>query len=99
MTKYTLNDIRRIEKQFIPCPFCGQKPTIIFTDDEGNWKDQQSEEYLDDPWSGLSFSICHDNEDCPISPCEMDCGFPIYGAYYDSPEEAVNDWNESLTKK
>ncbi len=96
-TKYTLKYLRKVEEGFIPCPFCGKKPTIVFSDDEGNWKDQDSEEYLQDAWSGLCFSICHENEDCPIEPPEIDMG-RVYSGCYDTPEEAVEDWNEHLKK-
>ncbi len=94
---FTLEDIRKAEQDFIPCPFCNKKPTIVFSDDECNWKDQDSEEYLQDPWSGLCFSICHDNEECPIVPTHCDNG-PVYGNCYDTPEEAVEDWNKHLKK-
>ena len=95
MKKYTIEDIRRVEQDFIPCPFCKEKPKIVFSDDEGNWKDQDSEEYLQDPWSGLCFSICHENKYCPIEPAEIDMG-RVYAGCYDTPEEAVEDWNKHL---
>ena len=97
MKHFTLEDIRKAEQNFIPCPFCEEKPKIVFSDDECNWKDQDDEEYLTNPWSGLCFSIRHDNRECPICPCEMENG-PVYESCYDTPEEAVNDWNDSLKK-
>lgn len=97
MKHYTLEDIRKAEQDFIPCPFCHKKPTIVFSDDECNWKDQNSEEYLQDPWSGLCFSICHENKKCPIEPCEIDMGH-VYSGCYDTPGEAVKAWNNSIKK-
>lgn len=68
-----------------PCPFCGGKFHAHLCDDEGNPKE---EEYLEDPWSGLSYMVIHDsttgaNEDCPM--------FRLYGCYYDSIESA-EEW-------
>ena len=97
MMKYTLEKIRKIEQDFIPCPFCKQKPTIVFSDDECNWKDQDSEEYLNDPWSGLCFMIKHNSDNCPICPPETENG-STFEICYDSPEDAVKDWNNSLMK-
>lgn len=97
MKHFTLEDIRKAEEGFIPCPFCGKKPTIVFSDDEGNWKDQDTEEYLDDPWSGLRFMIEHDSKGCPIEPYESDPG-KTFNNWYDSPKAAVKDWNNSLKK-
>lgn len=96
-SKYTLDYIRKVEQDFIPCPFCKKKPTIVFSDDEGNWKDQDSEEYLQNPWSGLRFMIGHDSEGCPIEPYESDTG-KTFNNWYDTPEAAVKDWNEHLKK-
>lgn len=97
MKHYTLEDLRKAEQDFIPCPFCREKPKIVFSDDEGNWKDQDESGYLDDPWSGLCFWICHIDNDCPITPCEMDNGH-IYNYGYDTPEEAVDNWNKHLSE-
>ncbi len=97
MKHFTLEDIRKAEQDFIPCPFCKKKPKIVFSDDECNWKDQDDVEYLENPWSGLCFMIEHGNENCPIRPCEMDNGH-TYSFGYPSPEEAVEDWNKHLKK-
>ena len=93
--KYTLADIRELNEKFAPCPFCGKKPTLVFSDEEGNWKDQDSEEYLQDPWSGLRFMIEHNSKGCPIEPYGSDPG-RTFNNWYDTPEEAVEDWNNAL---
>ena len=98
MKHFTLEDIRKAEQDFIPCPFCKKKPKIVFSDDEGNWKDQDSEEYLQDPWSGLSFRIAHPALECPIATDDRDYPEATYTWVYDTPEEAVKDWNDSLKK-
>lgn len=94
MKHYTLKHIRQVEKKFIPCPFCGKRPRLVFSDYEGNPKDQDSEEYLCDPWSGLSFWIAHPEENCPIATDYR--GFPesVYFQGYDTPEEALAAWNK-----
>ena len=93
---YTLAHIRRVEGSMTPCPFCGKKPKIFFSDDEGNRKRQDSEEYLKDPWSGLAFWIAHKAEGCPIrttkdDPWDVEDCLP-WG--YDTPEEAAAAWNK-----
>lgn len=72
------------------CPFCGGVAYIIVCDDEGN---HHSDEYEDDPWSGLGFMLYHDekeNPNCPIAhEEEAQCGRFIY----DSRKEAALAWN------
>ena len=94
--KYTLADIRELNGKFAPCPFCGERPRIVFSDDEGNWKDQDDEEYLQDPWSGLSFRIAHPARECPVATDDRDYHESTYNWVYNSPEEAVEDWNNAL---
>jgi len=77
--------------ELYPCPFCMRKPTIIFTDDEGNHRDV---DYLDNQWSGLMFAINHvhaEDLDCPIANNEGEC---INGLRYDTVEELAALWNE-----
>lgn len=75
------------------CPFCGGTVWIATMDDEGN---VHSDDYADEPWSGLSFGLLHgradvsDGELCPIESKE------ILGNYqYDSIDEAVIAWTGS----
>ncbi|AAU85075.1 Lar-like restriction alleviation protein [Bacillus phage BCASJ1c] len=76
-----------------PCPFCGGKASVSVSDDEGN---QRNEEYENDPWSGLSYQIKHDNRsniDCPIAGHAEDGG--IVGTYlYDSRKDLIAAWNK-----
>lgn len=83
------------DKRLRLCPFCGWEARIAVCDDEGNI---HPDEYRDDPWSGLKFSIIHDDSnagvDCPIATCEGD-GF--IGRYtYDTEEEAIAAWNNRV---
>lgn len=83
----------------IPCPFCGHNARIIFTDDEDNYKDQDSSEYLDDPWSGLAFWIQHNDNDCPIATGSVTTKTSWYENEhycwgYDTPQEAAEAWNK-----
>lgn len=73
-----------------PCPFCGGEVTLQVTDDEGNHRD---EDYMNDPWSGLSFALYHDyddNEECPIA---THYGEILGTVLYDSEEEVIKAWN------
>jgi len=97
MKKYTLNGIRKSERRLKKCPFCGKRPKIVFTDDEGNPKNQDSEEYLDEPWSGLYFWISHPEKDCVIRTDWRDRDH--YTWAYDAPEAAVRDWNRRKNDK
>lgn len=76
-----------------PCPFCGGEAKLSVSDDEGNMK---SEEYENDPWSGLSFRIQHDHNDnkgCPIAAYGIEEGGSIGVYLYDNREEAIQAWN------
>lgn len=76
-----------------PCPFCGGKVKIYVSDDEGNYR---PDEYEDDPWSGLTFTLGHPrgkNKDCPIANHDGE----ILGTFlYESREEAAETWNTRL---
>lgn len=79
------------------CPFCGKKPLIYVCDNEGNI---HNDEYIDNPWSGLSFAICHvadlgvDNSlICPIASFEAEM---VGTQLYDSIDELVERWNNRL---
>lgn len=72
-----------------PCPFCGGEVSVVITDDEGNFRD---EDYARDPWSGLSFALYHDNEDnlnCPIS---NHVGEILGSTLYNTEKDAVLAW-------
>jgi hypothetical protein len=79
------------EDKLKPCPFCGQEVDIGISDDEGNYRD---EEYENDPWSGLSFTLIHEHEDsveCPIATHHQE----ILGSrLYESREEVTRAWNK-----
>lgn len=74
-----------------PCPFCGGKVFIGISDDEGN---PRNEDYENDPWSGLSFTLIHENEqneECPIATHNDE----ILGSLlYESRQEATDRWND-----
>lgn len=83
------------DERLKPCPFCGKIPTIYVCDGEGNIHD---ENYQDDPWSGLTYSLYHEygkdqsNDDiCPIAthPNEI-----LGTQLYDSVDELVERWNK-----
>lgn len=78
-----------------PCPFCGGKAKIQICDDEGNLRD---ESYLEDTWSGLSYTIVHDNrenKDCPIANHYEDGG--VVGTFlYESEQELIENWNTRM---
>ena len=80
------------------CPFCGGTVRVIPCDDEGNYP--KDSEYEANPYSGLGYVICHDENDsignCPIA---REVGEGMQGRLiYDSPEEAVEMWNKSRNK-
>lgn len=79
-------------EKFKPCPFCGEMPRILVSDDEGNMR---PDEYEKDPWSGLGFQIEHIavEEDDPICPVATFEGESIGTRIYDSRDEAIEAWN------
>ena len=98
--KTMLERVEMCERRFDKCPFCGEGPRIGIHDEEGNFKgfaeDDRAREYIEDPWSGLSFQIWHPVEFCVVGtedPRES-CGFGGYRRSYDTPEDAVSDWND-----
>jgi hypothetical protein len=89
MTKYeVLRSIKNAKLR--PCPFCGRIPTIIFTDDEGNYHE---EDYLDSQWSGLMFAISHEHVGdfkCPVANHK---GETIGSWQYYTVDELATFWN------
>jgi len=83
----SIEDIESAESRLLCCPFCGEAFSIGICDEEGNRK---TEEYLDDPYSGLSFDIYHDSSDCPIGLADE----PVTGGFYD-----LDKMVESMNKR
>lgn len=87
-----------IDKDILkPCPFCKGKVKIVVCDDEGN---DHSDDYENDPWSGLGYKLRHtdrdvpDGEECPIATYDdEDLGKLIY----DTREEAAKIWNDPIS--
>jgi hypothetical protein len=76
-----------------PCPFCGANIKVVCCDDEGN---THSDDYENDPWSGLGYQLYHDIDDDPNNECPIarHSGEGIMGIFiYDSREEAIEAWN------
>jgi len=78
------------------CPFCGGSVKIVLCDDEGNLRNI---EYLDDPYSGVSYGLQHDcknaSDDCPIADYASDDS--IMGRFlYDTEQEATEAWNRRI---
>lgn len=99
MDKVTPRQVEEAEKKFDGCPWCGVKPRILVMDDEGNPKghfdDDRAIEYMEDPWSGLSFGLDHSYreagaENCLLAGCP---GEPVGSMRYDSLEALVKGWN------
>lgn len=80
----------------LKCPFCGGNVRILVCDDEGNI---HSEEYEDDPWSGLGYQLNHNQNDkigeCPIAT-EDDYDVTLGFCIYDTREEATAAWNKRV---
>lgn len=75
------------------CPFCGGNVHIVICDDEGN---HHTDEYENEPWSGLGFRLEHnesDNPDCPIAHEKYE-GFGLM--IYDTRAEAARAWNRRI---
>lgn len=75
----------------LPCPFCEGEVYVGVFDSEGN---RRTEEYEDDPWSGLAFGLIHSENDalgeCAIATYDGE----MLGMYlYDTREEAIAAWN------
>lgn len=75
-----------------PCPFCGKTPNIVVCDYEGNIHSEIG--YGEDPWSGLSFALMHDNNDeCVVATEKGELlGFNLF----DTREEATDMWNKRI---
>lgn len=70
-----------------PCPFCGEIPKILICDEEGN---VHNEEYINHPYSGLSFALTHTNYECPVGVEEDE----ILGCVlYETIDELEKAWN------
>lgn len=78
------------DKRLKPCPFCGKVPLIYVCDDEGNI---HTDEYMDDPYSGLTFGLCHEESDGQICPIAHYEGEILGTVLYDSIDELVECWN------
>ena len=82
--------VEKAEARLEPCPFCGQSVEIGICDDEGNPHDR---EYLDDPWSGLSFGITHmKDEECLLN-CRGDDDEFVGSRLFKSLDDLVRAWN------
>ncbi len=71
------------------CPFCGKSVHIQLTDNEGNF---HSDDYLDEPYSGVGYVLTHYEEDeveCPIA-CEDGEFLGMY--IYDTKRDAIESW-------
>lgn len=82
-----------MEKELLPCPFCGSEIRIVVCDDEGNIREDN---YEKNPWSGLGYRLYHDvadckNANCPIAGHERNGEMGIW--IYDTREDAIEAWN------
>lgn len=82
-----------MEKELLPCPFCGSEIRIVVCDDEGNIREDN---YEKNPWSGLGYRLYHDvadckNANCPIAGHEGNGEMGIW--IYDTREDAIEAWN------
>lgn len=85
-----VEDVKFMEGLLDTCPVCGKRVEIAILDDEGNPRDL---DYLQDPWSGLSFSISHrENKDCILHADPSD-GEYVGHKLYDNIDELVDAWN------
>lgn len=74
----------------LTCPFCGKKVKVLVCDDEGNI---HSNEYANDPWSGLGFMLAHEESKDVICPIATERGGTLGRLIYDSREEAIKAWD------
>ena len=86
-----------VSKILKPCPFCGEYPSLVVCDSEGNIKgklgNNEALEYEKDPYSGLGYQLAHEYNNlnpCPIATNE---GETVGAIIYDLPLWAVNWWN------
>ena len=85
-----VEDVKFMEGLLDTCPFCGKSVEIAIRDYEGNPRDLY---YLQDPWSGLSFSISHrENKDCILNANPSDWEYVGHKLYYNI-DELVDAWN------
>ena len=85
-----VEEVKFMEGLLDTCPFCGKRVEIAIRDDEGNPRDL---DYLQDPWSGLSFSISHrENKDCILNADPSDWEY-VGHMLYDNLAELVDAWN------
>lgn len=88
--KMTHETVKFMEGMLDTCPFCGKRVEIAILDAEGNPRDL---DYLDEPWSGLSFSLSHrENKECVLyaDPCDEQY---VGNHIYDDLGELVEVWN------
>lgn len=99
MNKVTPRQVEAAEKKLVGCPWCKVKPRIVVMDEEGNPKghfdDDCVAEYMDDPWSGLSFSLDHNYKQKGTAHCPIVChpGEHVGSMHYYSLAALVKDWN------
>lgn len=76
------------------CPFCKKDVVYIGVhDDEGNYHGRIGCEYESDPWSGLTYGLHHEGwGECILC---TDGNYEVMGGVlFDTPDEAVNEWNK-----
>lgn len=88
-----------IENKKYKCPFCKKDAVYIAVhDDEGNYKGQLGCSYESNPWSGLSYGLCHDGwGECLL--CTDDECATMGGMLFDTPEDAIYEfekWRRNL---
>lgn len=97
------------DDRFLKCPFCGELPLIIITDDEGNvktnWNYKPAEilKYEKKPWSGLYYQLIHPSSECIIGEKDwndiMSGYYHFRNAYASTIKELVDEWNSSINKQ
>ena len=77
---------------FYFCPLCWEYAVYIGVhDDEGNFKGELGCEYEEEPWSGLSYGLHHEDwGSCLL--CTSDIDEPMGGVLFDTAEEAAEEW-------
>jgi hypothetical protein len=79
-----------------PCPFCGREVRLQLCDEEGNF---HPDEYLDDPWSGISYVLIHGNTkgvQCMLDEFNDE---PLCGWRFSKAEGAAEMWNRRAGDK